>query len=156
MNAKKIGGPSSQAASTETFATAMLKSHFGQEQSGSGPLSLPFPTNKTRLAKKGSARKAYSYEPLAITFTLCGFTYRQIAREGAWAVYEQRWHGSENVCYEVIRIRRVEATTFPGGRSYPAREVYPSSEQWRQHGWTVLTRDAAFGKLSEIRKTVTR
>jgi hypothetical protein len=66
------------------------------------------------------------------------------------AIYEQRWNDSPNVCYEVIRIQQREAETFPSGRSYPAMEVYPSSEQWAQHGWTVLTRDAAFDKLRQI------
>jgi hypothetical protein len=70
-------------------------------------------------------------------------------REGDFAIYEQRWRDSENVCYEVVRIQRCEAQTL-FGRQYPAREVYPSSERWGEHGWTVLTKDAAFDKLREL------
>jgi hypothetical protein len=85
-----------------------------------------------------------------MAFTLGGFNYRQIAREGDWAIYEQRWRDSKNVCYEVIRIRREEATTFPSGRSYPAREVYPPSEAWGVDGFTFTDRDKARAKFFEI------
>src|SRR5262249_31608625 len=94
--------------------------------------------------------KRHSFEPLKTVFTLGGFSYRQIAREGNWAIYEQRWRGSENVCYEVIRIRQQEATTFPSGRSYPAREVYPTSEAWGLDGFTLADRGKAWDKFFEM------
>jgi len=117
-----------------------------KQQSGRSPLSLPSWTNKTRVAEKGAVKKRHSYEPLATAFTLGDFNYRQVAREGNWAIYEQRWPGSENVCYEVIRIRQEEATTFPSGRSYPAREAYPPSETWGVDGFTLTDKGAAFNK----------
>jgi hypothetical protein len=81
-----------------------------------------------------------------------GFVYRQIARERDVAVYEQTWGGCSdaNVCYQVIRIQRKEATTFPSGRSYPPREVYPSSETWGIDGFTLTNKDAAFRKVREV------
>ena len=111
---------------------------------------LPPSSRKASVAEKEAVKKGHSYERLAKAFTLGGFGYRQIAREGNWAIYEQRWPGSENLCYEIIRIRREEATTFPSGRSYPAREVYPSSEAWGVDGFTVNDRNKAWDKFSEI------
>jgi hypothetical protein len=108
----------------------------------------------TRPTETETARKGH-YEPIVASFKYDGFNYRQIAREGDVAIYEQRWIRpggdlSENVCYEVIRVQRHEAHTFPSGKSYPPREGYPSSEQWGEDGWTLLTRDAAFAKLREL------
>ena len=111
---------------------------------------IPSSSRKTRVAEKEAVKKGHSYERLAKAFTLGGFGYRQIAREGNWAIYEQRWPGSENLCYEIIRIRREEATTFPSGRSYPEREVYPSSEAWGVDGFTVTDRNKAWDKFFEI------
>jgi len=111
---------------------------------------IPPSSRKASVAEKGAVKKGHSYERLAKAFTLSGFGYRQIARQGNWAIYEQRWPGSENLCYEIIRIRREEATTFPSGRSYPAREVYPSSEAWGVDGFTVTDRNKAWDKFFEI------
>ena len=121
-----------------------------EDQASASPLSSPILAQKTRVAEKQAVKKGHSYEPLAKAFTLGGFSYRQIAREKNWAIYEQRWRGSENVCHEIIRIRREEATTFPSGRSYPPREVYPPSEAWGVDGFTVTDRDAAFKKLKQM------
>ena len=108
---------------------------------------IPPSSRKTSVAEKGAVKKGHSYERLAKAFTLSGFGYRQIGREGNWAIYEQRWPGSENLCYEIIRIRREEATTFPSGRSYPAREVYPSLEAWGVDGFTVINRNKAWPRF---------
>jgi hypothetical protein len=105
---------------------------------------------KTRAAEECSARKGH-YKPIATKFKHGEFNYRQITREGDVAIYEQRWRDSENVCYEVVRIRRHEAKTFPGGKSSPAREAYPSSATWGDLGWTVTTLDAAYAKLRALR-----
>ena len=108
------------------------------------------PSNQNDYVKKGFSRKSHSYKLLPLEFQSHGFSYRQIAREGDVAIYEQGRQDSDNVCYEVIRIRRVEARTFPSGRSYPAREVYPASETWGTYGFTVLSKDAAFEKLKQL------
>src|SRR5262249_39571330 len=78
-------------------------------------LQLEF-DQKTRLAENGRLKNGTCYEPLATVFTLGPFSYRQIAREGDIAIYEQRWNDSPNVCFELIRIQRREAETFPDGR----------------------------------------
>jgi len=89
---------------------------------------------------------------LPARFRCDGFDYRQIAREGDAAIYEQIWSGCLNpsVCYEVIRIRRRDGFEI-GDRFVEAAEVYPNSEAWGVDGWTVQHKDAAFLRLQEIR-----
>ena len=122
------------------------------------PLLRPAEAIKTRLPANRRRKKAISYEPLKAEFGHDGFRYRQIAREGDYAIYEQAWTGRPNpsVCYEVvvIRYRDAKTQTMPDGNDvhFPAREVYPSSEDWGTYGWTVLTRDAAFDKLAALRR----
>jgi hypothetical protein len=153
---KKIGAPPEAPYLTETNKSRRNGSGcqaevvaVGENQHPWGsPLSAPSRANKTRTAEKRALKKGH-YEPVAMAFRLGGFNYRQIARQRDWAIYEQRWTGcaEPSVCYEVVHIRRVEATTFPSGRSYPAREVYPPSEAWGVDGFTLTDRDAAFNKL---------
>jgi len=80
-----------------------------------------------------------------------GFDYRQIAREGNAAIYEQTWSRCSNpsVCYEVVRIRRREGFEIDGRFVEPA-EVYPNSEAWGVDGFTLTDKDAAFAKLREL------
>ena len=148
MNSQKKLGASTALAGEAPFQTETTYKYH-QDRSGRQAAILTPPQQQNAYVKKGADRKGHSYEPLKTVFTLGGFSYRQIAREGDFAIYEQSWRKSHNICFEVIRIQRREAEIFPSGRSYPAREVYPSSEQWGQHGWTVLTRDAAFDKLTQ-------
>jgi hypothetical protein len=79
------------------------------------------------------------------------FDYRQIAREGDAAVYEQTWNGGSDpsIAYEVVRIRRREAFEIVGRFVAPA-EVYPNSEAWGVHGFTFTDKEAAFAKLREL------
>ena len=117
-----------------------------------GPHSLPTFATKTRATTERGGKKRHSYKPLKARFRHDGLDYRQIAREGdAVAIYEQRWPGSENVRYEVVRIRRREG--FKIGNSFiePA-EVYPNSEAWGVDGFTLTDKDAAFAKLRAICK----
>lgn len=101
-------------------------------------------------AEAGS-RKRHSYKPLPTRFRRDGSDYRQIAREGDTAIYEQTWAGCRNpsVCFEVIRVRRREGFHIDGRLVEPA-EIYPASEAWGSDGWTLKDRDAAFRKLREI------
>src|SRR5262245_27741414 len=144
MRTKKLGGRSGPPVQTFTWPNLYQKTLDRQE-------SLPWVEieQKTRLTKKGQLKNGTSYKPLATDFTLGGFSYRQIAREGDVAVYEQRWNHSPKVCYEVVHIQRRETEMFPSGRSYPAREVYPASETWGTYGFTVTDLDAAFNRLRQ-------
>jgi hypothetical protein len=113
------------------------------------PQSQPSQGNKTRSSVLQGSKKGLSYRPLKTQFRKGGFDYRQIMREGDVAIFEQRWGKSPNVCYEVVRIRRHDGF-HKGGVFIEPAEMYPRSEEWGVHGWTVLTRDAAFDKLREI------
>jgi hypothetical protein len=114
-------------------------------------LSIPSLRPKTRATAEAWSKKGHSYKPLPIRFRRDGFDYRQIAREGDAAIYEQRWSGPSNasVCYEVIRIRRREGFQIDGRFVEPA-EVYPNSEAWGVDGFTLTDKDAAFAKLKEV------
>jgi hypothetical protein len=110
-------------------------------------------TPQTRATAEAWGKKGRFYRPLPTRFRHDGFDYRQIAREGDAAIYEQRWTGcaEPSVCYEVIRIRRREGFQI-GGRVVEPAEVYPKSEAWGVDGFTLTDKDAAFAKLREISK----
>jgi hypothetical protein len=108
---------------------------------------------KTSARAEAGSKKGHFYRPLAKQFRRDGFNYRQIAREGDAAIYEQTWNGcpDPHPCFEVIRIRRRDGFEVKG-RCIEAAEVYPRAEAWGTDGWTFTHRDAAFAKLREIRQ----
>ena len=112
---------------------------------------IPPLTPKTRATVEGGDRKDHSYKPLPTQFRRDEFDYRQIAREGNAAIYEQTWSGCHNpsVCYEVIRIRRRDGFQI-GGRFVEPAEIYPKSEAWGTDGFTLTDKDAAFAKLRDL------
>jgi hypothetical protein len=112
--------------------------------------SRPQNAIKTIPTLTSESKKGICYKPLALKFSKGGFKYRQIAREGDFAIYEQCWRNSLNVAFEVVHIRRIEAGTLPDGNPCPAHEVYLSLRQWGTYGWMVITREAAFNKLREL------
>jgi hypothetical protein len=108
---------------------------------------------KTRARAEAGGKKGLFCKPLPTRFRRDGFQYRQIAREGDAAIYEQTWtHCSDpSVCYEVIRIRRRDGFQIDGRLVEPA-EVYPSSGAWGVDGFTLTAKEAAFAKLREVTK----
>jgi hypothetical protein len=115
------------------------------------PVCLPSWTIKTRARGEAGGKKQPSYRPLPTQFSRDGFDYRQIAREGDAAIYEQTWTGcsSPSACYEVIRIRRREGFQIDG-RSVEPAEIYPHSDAWGIDGFTCTDKDSAFAKLKEV------
>ena len=112
---------------------------------------IPQATRKTRAAAPGGYRKRHPCKLLAIQFHRHGFTFRQIAREGNAAVYEQVWIGcaKPTPAYEVIVIRCRDGFQIDGRFVEPA-EVYPNSEAWGMDGFTFINRDKAWAKFFEI------
>jgi hypothetical protein len=106
---------------------------------------------KTRATAEARGKKRHPYKRLPTRFRRDGFEYRQIAREGDAAIYEQTWRGcaEPSVCYEVIRVRRRDGFQIDGRLIEPA-EVYPSSGAWGVDGFTLTDKDAAFAKLQEV------
>jgi hypothetical protein len=62
-----------------------------------------------------------------------GRTMRLVERRGAAAIYVDCFNLEH---FEVIRIRAVAETTWPNGRTTPAREVYPGTSSWGSDAWT--------------------
>ena len=116
---------------------------------------LPLPQDafdgKTRATDDARTRKEHSYKPLPKEFHRDGFQYRQIAREGDAAIYEQKWLGCADPtsAYEVIRIRRRKAFQI-GGRFINPAEVYPNSEAWGVDGFTFTDWNKARAKFFEM------
>jgi hypothetical protein len=116
---------------------------------------LPLPQGaraiKTRATAEAWGKKRHSCKRLPTRFQRDGFNYRQIAREGNAAIYEQTWSGcaEPSVCYEVIRIRRHEGFQINGRFVEPA-EIYPKADAWGVDGFTLTDKDAAFAKLWEV------
>ena len=92
---------------------------------------IPPSIRKTSATTNARTKKRHFYKPLPTRFRHNGFDYRQIAREGDAAIYEQRGTGcaEPTVCYEVIRIRE-RAGFHIGDRYVKPAEVYPNSEAW--------------------------
>jgi len=110
---------------------------------------MPPVTVKTRATAEGAGKKRHSYKPLPKEFRRGGFDYRQIYREGDFAIYQQTWKGNEHsAAFEVIRIRRRDGFQV-GGKFVEPAEVYPNSEAWGVDGSTVTDKDAAFAKLRQ-------
>jgi hypothetical protein len=103
------------------------------------PLSQGAFDIKTRATAEARSKKGHSYKSLPTRFRRDGFEYRQIAREGNAAIYEQTWSGcaEPSVCYEVIRIRQRDGFQIDGRFVEPA-EVYPNSGAWGVHGFTPI------------------
>lgn len=115
------------------------------------PVSLLPRTIKTRARREAGSKKRPSYKRLPTKFSRDGFDYRQVAREGDAAIYEQTWSGCPNpsVCHEVIRIHRREGFQIDGRFVEPA-EAYPHSDSWGVDGFTFTDKDTAFAKLREV------
>ena len=150
--ASKPGEPQSQPLTTViTIASTINRRATFPSRSVSGW------AQKTRATTEARSKKGRFYKPLPKEFRHDGFTYRQIAREGDAAIYEQRWTGcaEPSVCYEVIRIRRREGFQI-GGRFVEPAEVYPNSEAWGAYGVTFTDKDRAFVKLHGLRGRMQR
>jgi hypothetical protein len=91
------------------------------------------------------------FRPLPKEFRHGGFSYRQIAREGDAAIYEQHWAGCPDpaICFEVIRVKRSQGFEIAGRFVEPA-EIYPNSQAWGVGAFTLTDKDAAFAKLREL------
>jgi hypothetical protein len=112
---------------------------------------VELPAPKTSATAEAWSKKRRSYKPLPTRFRHGGCDYRQIAREGNAAIYEQAWSGCSNpaVSCEIIRIRWHDGFQI-GGRFVEPAEIYPNSEAWGVDGFTLTDKDAAFAKLQEV------
>jgi hypothetical protein len=113
--------------------------------------SVALDAAKTPVRAEAGSKKGHAYKPLPTQFRRDSFDYRQIAREGSAAIYEQTWSGCSepSVGYDVIRVRYRDGFHI-GGRFVEAAEVYPNCEAWGVDGWTFQDEAAAIRKLREV------
>ena len=89
---------------------------------------------------------------LALNFTKKGFDYKQLVREGKFAIYEQFKSGTTaRTSYEVIEIGSHNGYTIAGVTIAPA-ETYAGSESWGVKGFTYLTEADAQKKFKKLIK----
>ena len=112
------------------------------------PLSPPAGSTRTSARADAGSQKSPFYRPLPAAFRHDEYDYRQIARVGRGAIYEQS-KGGKVRAYEVIRVRCREGFEV-GGRKIEPAEAYPASEACGTDAWMVLTRERAFELLKEI------
>lgn len=87
---------------------------------------------------------------LPTTFRKHGYDFELVEREEKKAIYAQSYEG-RILAFEVIKIRvRPPQTNVFLGREDPAREVYPTSEQWGRQGWTICEKDKAMEKYNSL------
>jgi len=112
--------------------------------------STPLDAPKTSATAEARGSKGRVHKPLPIRFRRDGFDYRQIYRQGDFAIYRQSWKGNEHsAAFEVVRIKRRQGFQI-GARFVEPAEVYPNSEAWGVDGWTTQDKQAAFHKFREV------
>jgi hypothetical protein len=82
------------------------------------------------------ALPATNYRPLPKKFGYSDHTLEQAWRDDNHAVYRHFGAVGQFIGWEAIRIKKVEPKTI-FGRSYPAREVYPSTKDFGRYALSV-------------------
>ena len=91
-----------------------------------------------------------NYKPLSNDFRKFGFNFKQVFREGDYAIYEQTRAETKQINWETIRIRRHNGFII-GGVSIEPSEVYPSNEKWGDDGFTHTTLKSAQAKIEVMK-----
>lgn len=85
--------------------------------------------------------------PLPISLRKNGFIYTQVYRGTRSCIYEQRV-GQILIAFEVFIIReRSERSIL--GKIIPAKEIFPSNEDFGKTAWTYWTLEQAMKKFNE-------
>jgi len=82
-------------------------------------------------------------------FTSKNFHFKQIHREGDFAIYERHFDGNEKKHYEVVKIQSHNGYAI-GGQKYPPSEYYPSSTSWGADGYTCISKENAYKRLDKM------
>jgi hypothetical protein len=82
-----------------------------------------------------------------------GFIYTLVKRSGNVAIYEQQMEGITNpqTHYEVVVISRHNGIKI-ANNYLPPSELYPSSSQWGNTGWTYQSKNEAESKFATLVK----
>ena len=85
-------------------------------------------------------------------FESAGYKYKQIHREGMYAIYERKHIDSNSPPhYESIKIQSHDGMEI-AGKKLPPSEFYPSSNSWGRHGFTSINRKSAYERLDRMMK----
>jgi hypothetical protein len=91
---------------------------------------------------------------LAEKFVKKGFKHHLIKREGDVALYKRHLaESSKHVHYEVVIISSHNGIEIDGNYIEPG-ELYPSTSQWGNMGWTCSTLDQAEVRFKKTLKQV--
>lgn len=83
------------------------------------------------------------------SFDRKGFRYEQVYRKENRAIYTQTIPDVGSLTYEVIVIKSHNGYEIAGTQILPS-EVYPSSNQWGDTGWTYQTLEQAQNKMKQL------
>lgn len=90
-------------------------------------------------------------QPVEAVFDLGNYRHTQLARQGEWALYEQRHRDNAAVVrFEVVRLRVRPAHTWPNGAITPEHEAYPGASSWGKDGFTTHTYAQAEALLASL------
>ena len=84
-------------------------------------------------------------------FTNRDFRYKQMHRDGKFAIYEQTKEGFESKWFEAIVIESHNGYEI-AGNVIPPSEMYPNGNQWGDKGFTFHSYDEAMDKIKFLKK----
>ena len=93
---------------------------------------------------------------LEAEFDRAGWHFKQLYREGGWAIYLKTKFAAEKNrplihSWEVIRVQiNPERAAF--GKVLPEGERYPSSEEWGEYGWSCMSEERAYQCLRKMQE----
>lgn len=88
-------------------------------------------------------------------FTYKKFVFKQIIREGMFAIYEftdPSWD-SKKIYFDTIIIKISPTCTYPNGIVVQEHEAYPRDRDWGKFAWTYNTLEEAKKKFNELIKS---
>jgi hypothetical protein len=114
-------------------------------------LHAPSQTGTTRSYHNRDGCQEYQKLPLELTQN-GGHKYVQVWRDDHAAVYEQH-NAIRLLGYEAITIKKQEAKSM-FGKDYPAKELYPCSEDWGTLAFTTNSLEKAMAYAQSLSKRV--
>ena len=87
-------------------------------------------------------------KPLPDSFSKWGYDWNVLKRTEDWALLSQSKDGAAN--YNVCKIKKAKAYTFPNGITIPPQEAIPSAEEWGRVAWNFCKLENAEKKYEEL------
>ena len=77
------------------------------------------------------------------------FDFKQLKREGCFAIYQKKDRELGSVTFETVHIRKHNGYTL-GGVTIPPGERYPSDREFGLYGFACMTLERAEFRLNEF------